>query len=160
MAVEALRKQKALQEVDRSRAGESYRDDGAVFTDEIGARLTPKAATNAYARLALKAGISTTRLHDLRHTAATRMLSSGIDPTTVAAILGHSSPTVTLQIYSHLVPGVQRNALDKLGAEIEALATRDCNQIATSTANAKKKARRNGLSMVAGTGFEPVTFGL
>jgi hypothetical protein len=92
--------------------------------------------------------------------AATRILSSGIDPTTVAAILGHSSPTVALQIYSHLVPGVKRNALDNLGAEIEALATTDCNQIATSIATAKKKARITGLSMVAGTGFEPVTFGL
>jgi integrase len=160
MAIEALNAQKALQAEDRMRVGGLYRDEGALFTDELGHRLTPRAATNAFARLAVKAGISTTRLHDTRHTAATAMLSNGVDPTTAAAILGHSSPTVTLQIYSHLVPGAQRGALDRLGEHIEALATTDCNQIATTRRLAKKKARRSGLPMVAGTGFEPVTFGL
>jgi integrase len=150
MAIDALRAQKALQEADSKRVGASYRETGAVFTDEIGERLTPKAATNAFARLAVKAGISTTRLHDLRHTAATRMLSNGVDPTTAATILGHSSPVVTLHIYSHLASGAQGSALDNLGAQIEALNSIDCNQIATSVPKAKKKARRNGLSMVAG----------
>ena len=98
MAIEALRTQKSSQKLDRYRSQGAYRDEGAVFTDEIGRRLTPKAATNAFARLAEKAGLSTTRLHDMRHTAATTMLSSGVDPTTAASILGHSSPTVTLQI--------------------------------------------------------------
>jgi hypothetical protein len=42
------------------------------------------------------------------------MLSNGVDPTTVAAILGHSSPTVTLQIYSYLVRGAQLAAMDRL----------------------------------------------
>jgi integrase len=160
MAIEALKTQKALQEADRGCAGALYRDEGAVFTDELGGRLTPKAATNGFARLAGKAGLSTTRLHDARHTAATTMLSNGVDPTTAAAILGHSSPTVTLQIYSHLVPGAQRGAMDRLGERMEALASIDCNQTATNIRNAKKKARVTGLLMVAGTGFEPVTFGL
>jgi len=160
MAIEALRTQKALQESDKTSAGELYRDDGAVFADELGGRLTPKAATNGFARLARKAEISTTRLHCARHTAATTMLSRGVDPTTAAAILGHSSPTVTLQIYSHLVPGAQQGAMDRLGEHIQVLAATDCNQIATKVGKAKKKARGYGLKMVAGPGFEPGTFGL
>ena len=160
MAVEALRTQSVLQERDKESAGALYRDDGAVFTDELGGRLSPKAATNGFARLARKVSISTTRLHDSRHTAATTMLSNGVDPTTASAILGHVSPTVTLQIYSHVVPGFKRGAMDDLGERIRALATTECNQIATKPTRAKKKARRSGLEMVAGPGFEPGTFGL
>jgi hypothetical protein len=112
------------------------------------------AATNGFARLACKAGISTTRLHDTRHTAATTMLSNGVDPTTAAAILGHSSPTVTLQVYSHAVPGLQQGAIDRLGEHIEMLAATECNQIATNPTRAKKKARGYGLRLVAPTGIE------
>jgi len=118
MAIDALRMQKAAQDADRERVGEFYCEEGAVFADELGHRLTPKAATNGFTRLARKAGISTTRLHRARHTAATTMLSNGVDPTTAAAILGHSSPTVTLQVYSHLVPGAQRGAMDRLGTGV------------------------------------------
>jgi site-specific recombinase XerD len=82
------------------------------------------------------------------------MLSNGVDPTTAAAILGHSSPMGTLQIYSHLVPGAQQGAMDRLGEHIEALESTDCNQTATTDRKAKKKARRGGLEMVAGPGFE------
>ena len=148
---------KALQEADRATAGAAlYRDEGAIFTDEIGHRLTPMAATNGFARLARRAGISTTRLHDARHTAATTMLWNGVDPTTAAAILGHSSPTVTLQVYSHVVPGLQQGAIDCLGERIELLAATDCNQIATNPMRVTKKARGYGLRLVAPTGIEPV----
>jgi integrase len=156
MAIEALKTQKALQEDDKANADALYQDEGAVFTDELGHRLTPMAATNGFARLARKAGISTTRLHDARHTAATTMLSNGVDPTTAAAILGHSSPTVTLQVYSHVVPGLQQGAIDRLGEHIEALATTECNQIATMPRRVTKKARGYGLRLVAPTGIEPV----
>ena len=156
LAIEALKTQKALQEADKAKAEAHFRDEGAVFTDEIGHRLTPMAATNAFARLARKAGISTTRLHDARHTAATTMLSNGIDPTTVAAILGHSSPTVTLQIYSHAVPGLQQGAIDQLGERIEALAATECNFIATRPTRIMKKDRGYGLRLVGPTGFEPL----
>jgi hypothetical protein len=114
------------------------------------------AATNGFARLARKAQLSTTRLHDARHTAATTMLSKGVDPTTAAAILGHSSPTVTLQVYSHLVPGAQQGAMKQLGEHLEALAAAECNHIATKARPRMKKARRYGLFVVAPTGIEPV----
>jgi hypothetical protein len=65
-----------------------------------------------------------------------------------------------LQIYSHLVPSLQTGAMDKLGARMQSLALADCNQIATRPTKAKKKPRRSEVLMVAGTGFEPVTFGL
>lgn len=121
-AVEALRRQRATQAADRLRAGSAYLDEGALFTDELGRRLTPKAATNAFARVAGKAKISTTRLHDLRHTAATTLLVGGADVRTTAGVLGHSTPNVTLATYAHLVADAQRDAIDRLGESIEKLA--------------------------------------
>jgi integrase len=169
-AVDAFRRQKVIQTADRLANGDIYQVDprAPVFTDEIGVQLTPKAATNGFARLARKAGISTTSLHSTRHTAATHLIAGGIDVTTAAAILGHSTPTVTLSIYSHVVEGNESAAMDVLGERLEQMRNRiadaleDPNgyRMATAGDSAKKKARRSGLSMVAGTGFEPVTFGL
>jgi len=80
------------------------------------------AATCAFDRIARKAGISTTRLHDLRHTAATTLLLAGVDVRTAAGVLGHASPTVTLSTYAHLMPEAQRDAVDRLGERLERLA--------------------------------------
>jgi len=90
-----------------------------VFTDEIGVQLTPKAATNAFARLAKKAKIGTTSLHSARHRAATQLIAAGIGVTTTASILGHTNANVTLSLYSHVVEGAERPAMDVLGGRLE-----------------------------------------
>jgi integrase len=97
----AFRRQQAQQNTDRLSVGDAYQQDPSrpIFTDELGARVTPKAATNAFARLAKKAGISTTSLHSTRHTAATNLVRAGVDVRTVSSILGHSNASVTLGIY-------------------------------------------------------------
>jgi integrase len=53
-----------------------------------------------------------TRFHDLRHAAASALLGAGQDVATVAGILGHSSPAVTLRVYSHALPSRMREAAD------------------------------------------------
>ena len=50
------------------------------------------------------------RLHDLRHTHATLMLKSGVHPKIVSERLGHASVAITLDTYSHMVPGLQETA--------------------------------------------------
>lgn len=80
------------------------------------------AASCAFERLARKAEISTTRLHDLRHTAPTTLLVAGIDVRTAAGVPGHWSPTVTLSTYAHLMPEAQRDAVDRLGERLERIA--------------------------------------
>jgi integrase len=92
VALEALGRHRARQAADKLRAGGAYKDQDYVFADESGAAISPMAAASAYAPLARKAGISSTRLHECRHTAATALLSSGVDARTVSGILGHSSP--------------------------------------------------------------------
>jgi integrase len=117
----AFRKQNVLQKADRLRAGARYCVDplGPVFTDEFGARLSPKAATNAFARLAKTAKVSTTSLHATRHTAATNLIAGGVDVTTAASLLGHVNANVTLSLYSHVVEGADRAAVDVLAERLE-----------------------------------------
>ncbi|MCI1749937.1 MAG: site-specific integrase [Megasphaera cerevisiae] len=65
-----------------------------------------------------RAGIFNFTFHDLRHTHATLLLSQKVNPKIVQERLGHSTITLTLDTYSHLVPDIQKeavNALDKLG---------------------------------------------
>lgn len=120
-ALEALGRQRAMQATDKLRAGEFYHDVGFVFADELGACISPMAATNAYARIAMKAQLSSTRLHDLRHTAATTMLLAGVDVATTAGVLGHSTPTTTLGVYAHVLGEAKRKATDRLGDAFDAI---------------------------------------
>ncbi len=63
-------------------------------------------------------GLEHITFHDLRHTHATLLLSQKINPKIVQERLGHSTITLTLDTYSHLVPDIQKEAvkaLDKLG---------------------------------------------
>jgi hypothetical protein len=80
----------------------------------LGQRVTPKSATNAFARIAEKAKISTTRLHD-------PLLVNGVDVRTTAGVLGHSTPNVTLTTCAHLAANARRSAVDSLGDSIEKL---------------------------------------
>ncbi|MFN2460546.1 MAG: tyrosine-type recombinase/integrase [Candidatus Velthaea sp.] len=94
----------AQQAADQLRFGDAYEGQpgSPIFTDELGARISPKAATNAFARLTKKAGLTTTSLHSTRHTTATMLVRDGVDLRTVSAIMGHSNATVTLGIYRHV----------------------------------------------------------
>ena len=65
-----------------------------------------------------RAGLSRIRFHDLRHTAATLMLSRGVHPKIVAERLGHSTPMFTLTVYSHVTPTMQRAAANELDAAL------------------------------------------
>ena len=54
------------------------------------------------------------RLHDLRHTHATILLGAGVPVKVVSERLGHASATVTLGVYAHVMPGMQREGADRL----------------------------------------------
>ena len=57
-----------------------------------------------------------TRPHDLRHASASALFGAGLDPATVAGILGHASPAVTLRIYAHALPDRKREAAELIDA--------------------------------------------
>jgi integrase len=54
------------------------------------------------------------RFHDLRHSAATIMLNMGVHPKVVQELLGHNNISITLDTYSHVLPSMQQEAMDKL----------------------------------------------
>jgi integrase len=78
----------------------------------------PDYVTLAFARLAVRLGISDIRLHDLRHFAATTMLLNGIDVRTAAGRLGHARASTTLDIYAHFTQPADRRASDTLAGSL------------------------------------------
>lgn len=56
------------------------------------------------------------RFHDLRHTHATLALQAGVHPKVVQERLGHSDISITLQTYSHVLPGMQEEAAEQVAA--------------------------------------------
>lgn len=59
------------------------------------------------------------RFHDLRHSAATLLLSVGVHPKVVQEILGHSQISITMDVYSHVLPGMQQDAMSRLNDAIK-----------------------------------------
>ncbi len=104
----------------RMRFGPAYDTDlDMVFADAVGAPLHPNTVGYQFKRLCALAGVPHIRLHDLRHSAATLMIAQGTSPDVVQKRLGHSDVALTLRIYTHASPRVQREAADKLEALIE-----------------------------------------
>ena len=114
-AVDALRRHRAAQNVERLRLGSIWEDADLVFTNELGG---PADARNVLRRsfvpLLARAGLDSIRFHDLRHSAATLLLGQGMHPKIVAEMLGHSQIAVTLDLYSHVTPMMHRQAADAL----------------------------------------------
>jgi len=79
--------------------GQLYRDNGRVFAREDGSDLSPEAVTKTFRRLTTATSLRTVRLNDLRHVAASLMISSGADIAVVSKRLGHSTISVTSDLY-------------------------------------------------------------
>lgn len=86
-----------------------------VFADAKGGPIRKQnLVRRSFRPLLGRAGLPRIRFHDLRHTAATLLLAEGVHPKIVAERLGHSSVTITLDTYSHVLKGMQREAASKL----------------------------------------------
>lgn len=112
-AIAALQRHCTRQQGLRERLGDGWRDRGLLFADEgrcSGDYLPAASLNRALDRILVKAHLPRIRFHDLRHTAATRMLSRGIHPKIASEMLGHSSVQVTLDRYSHVTSTMQREA--------------------------------------------------
>lgn len=96
-------------------------EDDFVFSGYDGTPLNPSTITLAFRRIIRKAGLGRLRVHDLRHTHATLMLKAGVHPKVVLERLGHASVSITLDTYSHVLPGLQEAAVERFD-EVLALA--------------------------------------
>jgi len=79
-----------------------------------GAHTSQNTVRNVWKRLLPKAGLSDRRIHDIRHTYASILLSTGASPVYVKEQLGHSSIQMTVDIYGHLIPSGNREAVNRL----------------------------------------------
>ena len=80
----------------------------------------PESLANGFQRLAKAAGLPAMPFHSLRHTHATLMLQADVPAKVVQERLGHSSIGVTINIYSHVVPGMQEDAMAGFDAALRA----------------------------------------
>ena len=106
--------------------GRTLTDEDYVFTRVDGFPRQPDSVTHGFLAIARKTGLQRVRFHDLRHTHASLMLAGGVHPKVVSERLGHSSVNITLDQYSHVLPGLQEAAalrLDSILADAASPAT-------------------------------------
>ena len=82
--------------------------------------LRPNTLTIQWACLVGKLSLPRIRFHDLRHACATHMLALGVHPKVASERLGHSRVAVTLDLYSHVLPGMQENAAARVDDALQA----------------------------------------
>jgi integrase len=112
--VTVLKQHRERQEAER-KAAAHWTESAMVFTSRIGTPLAPESLTEHFKALLSKAGLpKTVRFHDLRHTCATLMIKQSIHPRVVMEILGHSQISTTMNTYGHVLPEVQREAVNVL----------------------------------------------
>ena len=114
-AMEALKKHQARQLEMKKAAGDAWEEHDYVFCTAAGKHLHPgHDVLEELKKLLKKAGLPDIRFHDLRHSTATLLLSKGIHPKVVQEILGHSEISMTLDTYSHVLPTMQKAAMEGL----------------------------------------------
>jgi integrase len=108
--VEVLLQHRTDQEAARIQVGEGYDDQDLVFAKPSGAPLQPDLVTQAFERRLVRTDVPRIRFHDLRHTHATLMLQAGVPPKVVSERLGHATVAFTMDVYAHVIPGMQAEA--------------------------------------------------
>jgi integrase len=97
-----------LQDIEQ--LGDVYRDHGLVFTSGVGTLINPtNLRRRSFAPLLERAGLPQIRFHNLRHTCATLLLSRNVHPKYVQELLGHATVAITLDTYSHMIPGMSNH---------------------------------------------------
>lgn len=99
--------------------GTNWPEPDAVFTTDIGYRMNISSPTQKFAKLIRTNGLKPLPLYGLRHTAATTMIASGMNPRDVAYRLGHSQTSTTLNIYAHAFADANARATDALVSAFE-----------------------------------------
>ncbi|MHA2064064.1 MAG: tyrosine-type recombinase/integrase [Candidatus Thorarchaeota archaeon] len=102
------------QESERSVAGERWQDHELIFTTSKGTPINPRNLLRDFKRLLAELDLPEITFHELRHTCASILLKRGIPLIDVSRLLGHSRPSITLNIYGHLIPSLQAETAEKI----------------------------------------------
>ena len=116
-AAEALRRHRKRQAEEKLKLGGLYDDGGlVVFAEEGGGIVNPSnLRQRSFKPLLETAGLSDASFHGLRHTCASLLFQKNVHPKFVQELMGHASVAITLDTYSHMLPGMGDEAADAIG---------------------------------------------
>jgi integrase len=127
--LEELRVHRGAQDRHRLALGDGYADYGLIFCQSNGRPLDPRNLLQRDFWGALRrAGLRRIRFHDLRHTFAALMIAQGAHAKAIQEAMGHSSITVTMNTYGHLMPRLLEEVADRVEASLQRLATNNARQ--------------------------------
>ncbi len=118
LTVAALRTHRAKQAEQRLSIGPLYEDGDLVCASPDGRPWPPDSFSTAFASTVRRSSFKHFRFHDLRHSHATQLLKAGVHPKVVSERLGHSGIGITLDTYSHVMPGMQEDAAERIDASL------------------------------------------
>jgi integrase len=111
VALDALKRHRTAQLEERLRLGAAWKDLDLVFANHDGGFIGASNLMNrSFKPLLISAGLPRVRFHDLRHTAASLLFQQGVNVKVISEMLGHSSITITLDTYAHVIPTMHEEA--------------------------------------------------
>jgi integrase len=141
--VAALRRQRDHQLFEALEWGDGYEASGLVFTRENGAMLRPRYLLAHFHKLSEAAGVPQVRIHDLRHLAATLMITNGVPLALVSKTLRHSQVGITANLYGHLTQEAAHAAADSLGGALDTAQAKMLSDRATHDATTLRPHQAN-----------------
>jgi integrase len=114
--IEELRAWRVQQAQEFLRLGIRPTEDTLICTTAAGEGIQPNSLTHEFLKAIAATALPRIRFHDLRHAHATHMLASGVHPKVASERLGHSKIGITLDLYSHVLPGMQADAVSRVDA--------------------------------------------
>jgi integrase len=108
--VDELRAHRLKRAQELLKLGVGLSDDDLVIAHADGSIVSPIYISQLWARTIKKTRLARLRFHDLRHAHATHLLANGVHPKVASERLGHSKVGITLDLYSHVIPGMQEDA--------------------------------------------------
>jgi integrase len=112
--VKAITEHQRRQVVERLTAGVHWDEHGLVFPTAIGTPLEARSVLRDFRQVIRKGALPAIRFHDLRHSCATMLLVQGVPARVVMEILGHSDISLTMNTYSHVIPGLRQDAAGRM----------------------------------------------
>jgi integrase len=110
----ALTEHQKRQVIERLTAGVHWSEHGLVFSTATGTPLEARSLLRDFRQVIRKGHLPPIRFHDLRHSCATMLLVQGVPARVVMEILGHSEISLTMNTYSHVIPGLRKDAAARM----------------------------------------------
>jgi integrase len=128
MAIEELRQHRIKQAQDLLRLGVRQPEDSHVCLQPNYQPWPPRNLSGAFVKFIVSSGLPRVRLHDLRHSHATHLLAANVHPKIVQERLGHANIATTMDLYTHVMPGMQDEAASRVDAALRVALGKHQNQ--------------------------------